>query len=101
MGKKIKDNTPIVMRGKIGDITTYGRIPIINKYPLPNEDTHPIEAIKLYLKYLTLILQYPDTNIEALKISHQALDIFKTFEVVDVNEKTENINNQNINNQNL
>ena len=55
-----RDNTPIVMRGKLGDKTTYARIPIRNRYPLPNEEIqhkYPVEAIRLLAAHAGFELQ--------------------------------------------
>lgn len=51
------DNTPIVMRGKIKDRTTYARLPIKNKYPLPTKDTHPMEAVWMRLRYAAFCIR--------------------------------------------
>lgn len=73
-----------VIRGKIGDRITYVRIPIINKYPLPNENTHPIEALYLYLRYINFQLNQAEEKDEHLiEVANKALNVFKTFEVID------------------
>lgn len=83
-----KESKPGVIRDTVnnGERMPYARIPIINKFPLPNENTHPIEALFLYLRYLSLIVKN-DKKEECLEIISKALEVFKTFEVVD----TENI----------
>lgn len=48
---------PIVMRGKLKDRTTYARMPIKNKYPLPTKDTHPMEAVWRRIRYAAFCIR--------------------------------------------
>lgn len=80
-----KDNTPIVMRGKIKDKTTYARMPIRNKYPLPTKDTHPIEAVWMYVRYAAFLIREKMYE-EAHKAMFMAVDNLEgiQFEYMDV-----------------
>lgn len=77
--KRNKDNTPIVMRGKIKDKTTYARMPIKNKYPLPSKDTHPMEAVWMYIRYAALCIREARYK-EAHKALFMAVDNLESIQ---------------------
>lgn len=89
MEKQIFKRDYKVIRDKLknSDRIPYARIPIINKYPLPMENEHPIKALYLFLRYIKFHLENQEKNNKHLiEISEKALKVFETFEVVDIEE---------------
>lgn len=83
MARKEKDDTPVVMRGKLPDgRITYARIPIINKYPLPNiqmEQDAPFDALYMLIRYAHLQCRCGSQE-ECQKVIERALRIIESVE---------------------
>lgn len=83
--EEINDKLSRVMRGTINGKATYARIPIVNKYPCPNKDDDPINALIKLVRYSWLMAQYEETKDESLHALSEAkkiADVFKDVEVV-------------------
>lgn len=76
-----KDDKPRVMRGIINGKATYSRIPILNKYPLPSEDTAPIEVWHQCIRHAMMVIRVGASDIGSIyRVLNRAMKAFEGIE---------------------